>query len=92
MKYLLLLTKYSTGQVLHTDGKSLFDSRYEGNTASPYIVVSNLENAESEAQSIVNNNPEIEVHLHTENEELIKTVRGNYIPPIIVKDKWWKFW
>jgi hypothetical protein len=92
MKYLLLLAKYSTGQVLHTDGKSLFDSRYEGNSASPYIVVSNLENAEKEAESIVENNPNIEVGLYTEKEEWIKTIRGNYIPPIIVKDKWWKFW
>lgn len=92
MKYLLLLAQCSTGHVLHTDGKSIFDNRYENNTASPYIVVSNLENAEKEAESIVENNPNIEVGLYTEKEEWIKTIRGNYIPPIIVKDKWWKFW
>jgi hypothetical protein len=33
-----------------------------------------------------------EVAIFTETEECIKTIRGNYIPPVIVKDKWWKFW
>jgi hypothetical protein len=92
MKYLLLLTKSSTGQVLHTDGNLLFDSRYEKNTALPYIVVSSIENAEKEAQEIVINDPNIEVAIFTENEEYVKTIQGNYVAPPIKKDKWWKFW
>ena len=93
MKYLLLLAKYSTGHVLHTDGKSVFNSRYENNSALPYIIVStNIYDAEKEAQAIVDNDPNIEVALYTENDELIKTIRGNYVAPKIIKDKWWKFW
>ncbi len=92
MKYLLLQTKCSTGQILHTDGKLLFDGRYEGNTALPYIITFDLTNAEEEAQSIVEKDSSIEVTIFTENEEYVKTIHGNYIPPPIIKDKWWKFW
>lgn len=92
MKYLLLQAKYETGQVLHTDGLTLFLNQDNGDTMCPYLVVSNSEEAEKQAQSIVIKNPNIEVAIFTSDEEYIKTVRGNYIPQTIVKDKWWKFW
>ena len=92
MKYFLLLIKCSTGQILHTDGKSMFDSRYENNSALPYIIVSNIDNAEKEAQAIVDSDPNIEVVLYTEKDEFIKTIKGNCTAPKIIKDKWWKFW
>jgi hypothetical protein len=92
MKYLLLQAKYETGQVLHTDGFTLFQYQEEGCTICPYLVVSSIEEAEKRALGIVSKNPNIEVAIFTENEECIKTIRGNYIPPVIVKDKWWKFW
>jgi len=92
MKYLLLQAKYETGQVLHTDGFTLFQYQDESNTMCPYLIVLSIEEAAKQAQSIVNKNPNIEVVIFTETGEYIKTIRGDYIPPIIVKDKWWKFW
>ncbi|MEA5256188.1 hypothetical protein VB264_00225 [Arcicella aquatica] len=92
MKYLLLQTKYETGHVLHTDGFTLFQHQDKSNTMCPYLIVSSIEEAEKQAQSIVNKNPNVEVIIFTENEECIKTIHGDYIPPIIIKDKWWKFW
>lgn len=92
MKYLLLQAKYETGQVLHTDGFTLFQYRDESCTMCPYLVVSSIEEAEIQAQGIVSKNPNIEVAIFTESEEFIKTIRGNFIPHVIVKDKWWKFW
>lgn len=74
VNYLLVLTKASTGQVLHTDGNLLFDSRYEKNTAIPCIVVSDLTNAEQEARHIVSKKPTVEVSIFNENEEYIKTI------------------
>jgi hypothetical protein len=92
MKYLLLQAKYETGQVLHTDGFTLFQYQNEKNTMCPYMVISSIEEAEKQAQNIVSNNPNIEVSIFTENEEYIKTIYGNYVAPPIKKDKWWKFW
>ena len=70
----------------------MFDSRYENNSALPYIIVSNIDNAEKEAQAIVDSEPNIEVVLYTEKDEFIKTIKGNCTAPKIIKDKWWKFW
>jgi hypothetical protein len=92
MKYLLLLAQCTTGHVLHTDGKTIFNIQLQNNSAMPYIVVTGLENAEKEAQAIVEHNPSIEVGLYSEKEEWIKTIKGNYSNPPILKDKWWKFW
>jgi hypothetical protein len=92
MKYLLLLGEYSTGHILHTDGKTIFHNRYENNSVLPCIIFSNIDDAEKEAQAIVENDPSIEVVLYTENDEIVKTVRGNFVAPKVVKDRWWKFW
>lgn len=92
MKYLLLLAEVSTGKVLLHDEETIFQYQNESEINYPYIFINNIEEAELEAYKIVENNPNVEVGLFTENEEWIKTIRGNYIPPIIVKDKWWKFW
>ena len=92
MKYLLLLAKQSTGQVLHTDGNSIFYSRNEGSSSLPYIFVSNLANAEREAQEIVDKRSDLEIAIYDTNDKHIKTIYGNYVASPIKKDKWWKFW
>jgi hypothetical protein len=93
MKYKLLLSQYSTGHVLNVDGKSIFHSQNDDNSDLPYIGdFPNLHNAEKEAMVIVQDSPGIEVSLYTEKEQWIKTIRGNFETPIIIKDKWWKIW
>ena len=92
MKYLLLLAEASTGKILLHDEETIFEYQDENKIDYPYIFTDSIEEAELKASKIVDINPNVEVGLFTEKEEWIKTIKGNYIPPIIVKDKWWKFW
>ncbi|MDZ7897991.1 MAG: hypothetical protein U5N85_08180 [Arcicella sp.] len=92
MKHYLLVGQYSTGIILHPDGKTIFQHKEENNIKYPYITVSSFEEAEKEALKIVINDPNLEVSVYDGNEEFIKTVHGNYIAPPVKKDSWWKFW
>ena len=91
MKY-LLLAEVETGKVLLQDGKTRFQYQNENEINYPYIPTDSIEEAEKVAQNVVGENPNIEVGIFDDKERWIKTIRGNYIPPVIVKDKWWKFW
>lgn len=92
MKHYLLVGQYSTGIILYPDGKTIFQHEEGNDIKYPYITVLSFEEAEKEALKIITDDPNLEVSIYEENEKLIKTVRGNYVAPQIVKDKWWKFW
>lgn len=92
MKYYLLVGQYSTGVILYPDGKTVFQHKEESNIQYPYITVLSLEEAEKEALKIVTNYPNLEVSIYEENEKHIKTVHGDYVPPPIKKNRWWRFW